>query len=68
MNFWLAAVLIVGIGALGEIYRARLKNDAGKAEESIKKIENRIARVEERMANIETIVLEKEKRRTYDQL
>ncbi len=68
MNFWIAAVMIVGIGALSEMYRSRLKNDAGKTREISRKLEERIAKVEERMANIETIVLEREKKRAFDEL
>ncbi len=33
MSFWTAVVIIVAIGAGSEVYRARLKAHAGKAEE-----------------------------------
>ena len=61
MSFWTAIVIIVAIGTLSEIYRARLKANAVKTEASYQKISQRMVSLEERMANLETIVLEKEK-------
>ena len=68
MSFWTAIVIIVAIGTISEIYRSRLKANAGKAEESYQKIVQRMVKLEERMANIETIVLEKEKSRKFSEL
>ena len=68
MSFWTAIVIIVAIGTISEIYRARLKAHAGKAEESYQKLTQRMASLEERMANLETIVLEKEKSRKFSEL
>ena len=68
MSFWTAIVIIVAIGTVSEIYRSRLKANAGKAEESYKKLTQRMVSLEERMANLETIVLEKEKSRKFSEL
>jgi hypothetical protein len=61
-------VLIVAIGTLSEIYRARLRTNVEKAEGFFQELTRRIARLEERMANIETLVLEKEKTKKFSDL
>ena len=68
MSFWTAIVVIVAIGTLSEVYRARLKANAEKSQEFLKNLEQRMVRIEDRMANLETIVLEREKARQYDKL
>lgn len=68
MSFWTAIVIIVAIGTISEIYRSRIKANAGKAEASFQKLIERMASLEERMANLETIVLEQEKRRKFSEL
>lgn len=68
MSFWTAIVIIVAIGTVSEIYRARFKANAEKSEASIQEIAKRMASIEERMANIETIVLEQEKSRKFSEL
>ncbi|UCF95023.1 MAG: hypothetical protein JSW39_13015 [Desulfobacterales bacterium] len=68
MSLWTAIVIIVAIGTVSEIYRARLKANAEKSEESFKTLTQRIARLEERMANLETIVLEKERTKQFSDL
>lgn len=68
MSFWTAIVIIVAIGTLSEVYRARLKANAKKSEESIDKISQRMTRLEDRMANLETIILEKERARKFSDL
>jgi hypothetical protein len=61
-------VLVVAIGTLSEIYRARLRANVEKAEGFFEKLSERIGRLEERMANLETIVLEKEKAKKFSNL
>ena len=68
MSLWTAIVIIVAIGTVSEIYRARLKTKAEKSEESFKIFTQRIARLEERLANLETIVLEKERTKEFSDL
>jgi hypothetical protein len=68
MSFWTAIVIIVAIGTLSEVYRARLKASANKTEASIKNHDQRMARLEERLANLETIVLEKERTEKFSEL
>lgn len=68
MSFWTAIVSIVAFGVMSEMYRARLK--ASSLHESQRKIfdelSDRMTRIESRMASIETIVLEHEKRKQFD--
>ena len=68
MSFWLAIVIIVAIGAVSEMYRARVKSATKGAEEMGRDISARMAKIEERMANLETIVLEQEKGRPFGSL
>jgi hypothetical protein len=68
MSFWTAIVIIVAIGTLSEVYRARLKASANKSEEAIKNHDQRLVRLEERLANLETIVLEKERTEKFAEL
>jgi len=68
MSFWTAIVIIVAIGTLSEVYRARLKAISNKGEEAIKNHDQRMARLEERLANLETIVLEKERAAKFSEL
>ena len=68
MSFWTAVVTIVALVTLSVIYRARLKANTEKSEESFKGLDQRMSRVEERMANLETIVLEKEKTKKFSDL
>ena len=68
MSFWTAIVIIVAIGTLSEIYRARLKTNAEKSEAYFKDLAQRMARLEDRMANLETIVLERERTKQFSSL
>jgi len=68
IGLWTGIVLIVLIGAVSEMYRARLKNSAKATEKLYGEIVNRMSRLEERMANVETILFEKEKADRYDTL
>lgn len=67
MSFWTAAVIVVAIVTFGGIYRARLKTNTKKSEESFGDLAERIARLEDRMLNLETIVLEKERTRRFSE-
>ena len=68
IGLWTGIVLIVLIGAISEMYRARLKNSSKETEKLYEEIVNRMARLEERMANVETILFEKEKADRYNNL
>ncbi len=68
MNLWTMIVLIVAIGTVSEIYRARIRANASKSQEIVDKFAQRVARLEDRMANLETIVLEKEKTKKFSGL
>ena len=61
MGLWSAIVIIVAIGTLSEVYRARLKSQASKTDVEFDKLAERMTRLETRMANLETIVLDREK-------
>ena len=65
MSFLTAVVIIVAIGTLSEVYRAKLKANADESDKIFEKMAQRIGRLEERMANVETIVLEKEKEKRF---
>ena len=61
MGLWSAVVIIVAIGTLSELYRARLKSQASKSDVEFDKFAERMTKLETRMANLETIVLDREK-------
>ena len=68
MSFWTAAVIIVAIGALSTMYRARVKVGAEKPDDAFRELAQRVEKLEERMANLETIVLEKERDKEFSRL
>ena len=68
MSFWTAIVIIVAIGTLSEVYRARLKASSNKTEASMKNQDQRMARLEERRANLETIVLDRARAEKFSEL
>jgi hypothetical protein len=68
MTFWTAVVVIVAIGALSAMYRARLKVDRRKSEELVEDLARRIDRLEDRMASLETIILDREKGKAFRDL
>lgn len=68
MGLWTGIVLIVAIGAVSEMYRARVKSGSKETEKLYKEIIEKMAGIEERMANVETILFEKEKADKFDQL
>ncbi|MBB6481614.1 hypothetical protein [Spirochaeta isovalerica] len=68
MSLWAMIVLVVLIGAISEMYRARLKNNNKEADKLRDEMAERMSRLEERMANVETILFEKEKADRYNNL
>lgn len=68
MSFWTAVVCIVAFGVVSEMYRARLKASSlhEKQRKFFEELSDRMTRIESRMASIETIVLEHEKRKQFD--
>lgn len=68
IGLWTGIVLIVAIGAVSEMYRARVKSSSKEAEKLFDEITERMTKIEERMANVETILFEKEKADRYKNL
>jgi len=70
MSFWTAIVVIVAIGVASEMYKYRVKHNARSPNSSrlFDLQSRRIERLEERMNNLETLVLEQEKLRKFDNL
>ncbi|MBN2659081.1 MAG: hypothetical protein JXR86_18645 [Spirochaetales bacterium] len=68
MSLWAMIVLVVLIGAVSEMYRAKLKNNNKEADKLRDEMAERMSRLEERMANVETILFEKEKADRYNNL
>ena len=68
MSFWTAAVIIVAIGAMSQIFKARLKATVDKSEASLNNLAQRVARLEDRIENLETIVVEKERDQRFAEL
>jgi hypothetical protein len=70
MDFWTAIVLIVMLGMTVDIVKIRSKAKAASAEgeKRIEELMARMTKLEDRMANLETLVLEQEKRRPFDEL
>lgn len=68
IGLWTGIVLIVAIGAVSEMYRARVKSGSKETEKLYEEIIERLARLEERMANVETILFEREKADKFNKL
>jgi hypothetical protein len=68
MDVFTMIVLIVAIGTISEIYRARISADVKESKKYFENLSQRIARLEDRMANLETIVLEKERTKKFSDL
>ena len=68
MNTMTAVVLIVAIGTIGGLYRARIRVNSQKADKDFEDLSRRVSRMEDRIANLETLVLEKEKSKQFSDL
>ena len=70
MSFWTAIVIIVAIGVVNEMYKARVKHGARSPKDNrlFELQSQRIERLEERINNLETLILEQEKLRKFDNL
>ncbi len=68
IGIWTGIVLIVAIGAISEMYRARVKSGTKIIEKQYEDILERMVRIEERMANVETILFDKEKTDKFDKI
>lgn len=64
---WTAIVCIVAIATLSEMYKARLKTLRNQTDGSIDQVMNRLDQIEDRLGNLETIVLEKDRGRRFDE-
>ena len=69
MNLWTMIVCVVALGIVSEMYRARLKagNRSKEDRRSLDEIFVRFERFEERLANVESVLLDHEKERRFDQ-
>ena len=68
IGLWTGIVLIVAIGAVSEMYRARVKSGAKETVKLYEEIIARMAKIEERMANVETILFDREKADKFDKI
>lgn len=68
IGLWTGIVLIVAIGAVSEMYRARVKSGAKETVKLYEEIVARMAKIEERMANVETILFDREKADKFDKI
>ena len=70
MSFWTAIVIIVAIGVGSEMYkyRVRLSAKSPKNDRVFEQQARSIIQLEERVSNLETIILEQEKLRKFDNL
>ena len=70
MSFWTAIVIIVAIGVASEMYKSRVKYAARspKNNHQFELQARSIERLEERISNLETLILEQEKLRKFDNL
>ena len=68
MNLWTMIFGIVLVGVISEMYRARLKvgEKLAMALDRESELARTVEALEERMKNLETIVLEHEKLRDFD--
>lgn len=69
MSFWTFCAFAVAVGVISEMYRARLKTKVkiSQANQESEDIIGRLDRMEQRIANLETIVIDREKHREFDQ-
>ncbi|MBC8452245.1 MAG: hypothetical protein H8D65_00145 [Spirochaetes bacterium] len=71
MSFWLAIVIIVVVGSLTEIVRQYFKSKEKSADISGQKLQEfmrLIDKHEERLSNLETVILDLEKIKKYQDL
>lgn len=69
MNLWAMIFGIVLVGVISEMYRARLKvsEKLALSRDRESELAKTVESLEERLKNLETIVLEHEKLRDFDQ-
>jgi|GEM_PF-2017030 len=72
MNLWTAIVLIVLAGCAVEAMRLFVKRSEKKvssdAQQRLEQLEAKIRKQDQRIANLETILLDKQKERSFDNL
>jgi len=69
MGMWDMIVIVVGLGVVSEMYRARLKAKTRWREqgEYVEGLAGRLEKIERRLANLETLVLDREKRAAFEE-
>ncbi len=67
MNLWTMIAVVVALGVVSEIHRARLKAQTTWAQmkDQEENILSRLDRMEERLRNLETLVVDNEKDRAF---
>ena len=68
MDLFTMIVIIVAIGAISKTYRYRLTTGAYVSKKYVDYLKKHIERLENRMANVETIVIDKEKEKPFEEL
>jgi hypothetical protein len=71
MSFWLAIVIIVSVGSVTEISRQYFKKRESGADVSGQKLDELmkvIRKQENRLSNLETVILELDRDKKYDNL
>ncbi|MFC1495267.1 hypothetical protein ACFL6W_08305 [Thermodesulfobacteriota bacterium] len=68
MDLFTMIVIIVAIGAFNKTYRYRMTTGAYKSKKTIDYLRKHIERLEDRVANVETIVIDKEKEKQFEEL
>ena len=70
MSFWTAIAILGVVGVIGEVIKSghRSRSVDSATRKLIDEFDQRIARMEERLANLETLVLDSEKNRRFDDL
>ena len=70
MSFWTAIVVIVAIGVGSEMYKYRIRHStrSSKDDRQLNLLSQRLDALETRISNLETLILEQEKMKQFDDL
>ncbi|NQT59416.1 MAG: hypothetical protein HQ557_10600 [Bacteroidetes bacterium] len=71
MSFWLAIVIIVSVASAAEVFRQyfkRKESGADISEQKLQELMKVIEKHESRLNNLETVILELDKDKKYDNL
>ncbi|MCK5155016.1 MAG: hypothetical protein KAQ69_01205 [Spirochaetales bacterium] len=71
MSFWLAIVIIVSVGSITEVLRQyfkRKERGSDISEQKLQELMRVLGKHEDRLSNLETVILEIDKDKKYDNL